>query len=94
MSIFAKVKSWLEQRKMERMQKLLTKHLQEREERRHLLEREILIFLRRKKKRRDLSPHQSLLLAQEHFADQLTEERMQLVRDRANKSVKVILRHA
>ena len=94
MNIFSKIKRYFSQRHMDRMQKRLTKYLQKREKRRHLMEREILIFLRRKKEKRDLNPHQSLVLAKSYFKEQLQEERMEVVRDRGSKSVKVILKNA
>ncbi|AEV34150.1 hypothetical protein Oweho_3199 [Owenweeksia hongkongensis DSM 17368] len=77
---------------MDRMQKRLTKYMQKREQRRHLMEREILIYLRRKKEKSPLNPHQCLELAKHQFADELKTERMQVVRDRSNKSIKVILK--
>lgn len=90
--MFQKLKEWFKQWHMNRMQKKLTKYIQKREQRRHLMEREILIYLRRKKEKSALNPHQCLQLAKHHFADELQSERMQVVRDRSNKSIKVILK--
>lgn len=90
--MFQKIKDWFKKRHMDRMQKRLTKYMQKREQRRHLMEREVLIYLRRKKEKAELNPHQCLQLAKHHFAAELKSERMAVARDRSNKSIKVILK--